>query len=104
MAAGRWLIRSWKWLPVVERELRIAARGRALYRWRTVVVGLGLGLMALATLTLATEGTPFALSSRAMVVSPRPPRTYLRKMRRITASSFGGPGRSTTRSPAIAFC
>lgn len=51
-----------RFLPVVDRELRIAARGKATYRWRTWVVGLGLGLMALVTFSLtADRGTGDAL-------------------------------------------
>ncbi len=44
-----------RFLPVVDRELRIAARGKATYRWRTWVVALGLGLMALVTFSLTAD-------------------------------------------------
>ncbi len=44
-----------KVLPVVERELRIAARGRATYRWRMTLVAVGLGVMALLTWVLTEE-------------------------------------------------
>lgn len=47
-----------KFLPVVERELRLASRGRATYRWRTLVVAAGLGLMAMLTVALGSSNTP----------------------------------------------
>lgn len=48
-------MRHLKFLPVVERELRIAARGRGIYRWRTGVVGAALGLMALLTTSISAN-------------------------------------------------
>lgn len=55
-----------KALPIVERELRGAARGKALYRWRTLIVGLGLGLMALLTVSMASSGTPAEVQGRRL--------------------------------------
>lgn len=44
-----------KVLPVVERELRMAARGKATYRWRMGLVAGGLGVMALLIWALTEE-------------------------------------------------
>jgi len=57
---------SVRFLPVVERELRLAARGRGLYRWRTGVVTLGLGLMALVSATLSSAGAPASVQGRTL--------------------------------------
>ncbi len=44
-----------KVLPIVERELRMAARGKATYRWRMGLVAGGLGVMALLIWALTEE-------------------------------------------------
>jgi ABC-type transport system involved in multi-copper enzyme maturation permease subunit len=49
---------SLRFLPVVERELRIAARGKGAYRWRTIVVGVGLGVMALLAALQSAANAP----------------------------------------------
>jgi ABC-type transport system involved in multi-copper enzyme maturation permease subunit len=53
-----------RFVPVVERELRMAARGKALYRWRTLVVTLGLGIMALLTSVMSSAQTPAETQGR----------------------------------------
>jgi ABC-type transport system involved in multi-copper enzyme maturation permease subunit len=55
-----------KALPIVERELRSAARGRAFYRWRSLIVGLGLAIMALLTVSMASDGTPAEIQGRRL--------------------------------------
>lgn len=40
-----------RFLPIVERELRLAARNNIIYRWRTIVTAVGLGTMGLLTVT-----------------------------------------------------
>lgn len=50
------VLRWFRFLPVIERELRQASRGQAAYRWRFWMVGLGLGLMALLTLSQSGRG------------------------------------------------
>jgi hypothetical protein len=47
-----------RFLPVVERELRIAARGPGSHRWRTSVAGIGLGFMALLTAAHSARNYP----------------------------------------------
>ncbi|MBL9138461.1 MAG: ABC transporter permease [Verrucomicrobiales bacterium] len=56
--------RFFRFVPVVERELRMAARGRALYRWRMVVVTLALGLMAVLTSVMSGAQTPAETQGR----------------------------------------
>src|SRR4030095_1625118 len=46
-----------KFLPIVERELRVAARGQAVYRWRIAVGITALALIALLSLTLVAQGS-----------------------------------------------
>ncbi len=53
-----------KFLPLVGRELRRAARGKAHYRLRATVVALGLCLMAALTLSLGAERVPAAMQGR----------------------------------------
>lgn len=53
-AAWRSMARAVRFLPIVERELRVASRGRGPYRWRTMVVGMGLLLMGYQTLSMAS--------------------------------------------------
>ncbi|MCC6232487.1 MAG: ABC transporter permease subunit [Verrucomicrobiales bacterium] len=55
-----------KALPIVERELRTAARGKAFYRWRTLIVALGLALMTLLTLFMTSDGTPAEIQGRRL--------------------------------------
>ncbi|MBL9126212.1 MAG: hypothetical protein JNL97_01135 [Verrucomicrobiales bacterium] len=59
----------WKSLPIVERELRIAARGKAVYRWRIALVGAGLGVMALMTWIMATGGTSQSEQGRSLFLT-----------------------------------
>ena len=40
-----------RFLPILERELRIAARGKAVYRWRLGIAALGLAFMAILSTT-----------------------------------------------------
>ncbi len=47
------------WLPIIDRELRTRARGRALY-WTRLAVGLLGVLICLPQLALSTSGTPGA--------------------------------------------
>lgn len=56
--------RFFRFVPVVERELRMAARGKALYRWRIAVVTLALGLMAVLTSVMSGAQTPAATQGR----------------------------------------
>jgi ABC-type transport system involved in multi-copper enzyme maturation permease subunit len=55
-----------KVLPVVERELRMAARGPATYRWRVLLVGVGLGVMGLLTWVMATQMAAQSVQGRTM--------------------------------------
>lgn len=50
--------RGWRILPVVERELRVASRGKGAYRWRTAVAAVGLGLMAAQSLSMTARQVP----------------------------------------------
>lgn len=49
-----------KVLPIVERELRMAARGKATYRWRATLVAVGLAVIGLVTWALTAQGMPQA--------------------------------------------
>lgn len=52
------MVRATRFLPIVERELRVASRGKAPYRWRTLVVAMGLAVMAYLTLSLVAQNAP----------------------------------------------
>lgn len=54
-APARFPARFLRFLPVVERELRLAARGLAAYRWRAAVAATGLALMAVLTIALTAD-------------------------------------------------
>lgn len=58
--------RRLRFLPVVERELRIASRGKAAFRWRTSTVATALGLMAMVTFYLSVESAPAEWHGRAL--------------------------------------
>lgn len=59
---ARWL----KFLPIVERELRIAARGKATYRWRVTLVAVGLGVMGLLTWAMAADPSSMSVQGQTM--------------------------------------
>ena len=58
--------RRWKVLPIVERELRIAARGKGTYRWRMTLVGVGLGVMGLLAWVMAADPSSQAAQGQTM--------------------------------------
>ncbi len=51
---------------MVERELLLASRGKAAYRWRTSVVGLGLAVMAILSASLTAQGAAASSMGQAM--------------------------------------
>lgn len=53
-------------LPVVDRELRLAARGPAAYRWRTSVAAIGLAVTGLLTLTLSSRAVAPEIQGRTL--------------------------------------
>ncbi|MBX3747949.1 MAG: ABC transporter permease subunit [Verrucomicrobiae bacterium] len=55
-----------KFLPIVERELLIAARGPAAYRWRTGVAAAGLAFVALIAGLQSARGIPAPAQGMAM--------------------------------------
>lgn len=58
-----------RFLPVVERELRLASRGSSTYRWRSGVVGVGLAAMALLTGALSSGAAPPNILGQSMFVT-----------------------------------
>jgi ABC-type transport system involved in multi-copper enzyme maturation permease subunit len=64
----RWLkfLPFLKVLPIVERELRMASRGKATYRWRVSLVAVGLGVMALLTWFLTAERSSQTVQGQTM--------------------------------------
>jgi len=58
--------RGLKVLPIVERELRIAARGKATYRWRVMSGATGIGVLAVMAWILAAERSPQSMHGQWM--------------------------------------
>ena len=66
MALFAYPLRGLKVLPIVERELRIAARGKATYRWRVMSGATGIGVLAVMAWILAAEGSPQSVHGQWM--------------------------------------
>ncbi len=58
-----------RFLPIVGRELRIAARGFGTYRWRTLVTATALGFMAILTTTETIRNVPVSVQGASLFES-----------------------------------